>query len=380
MFHPLHVVTCELLRKMTGVNVWDGFGTVASYLFSLYSADVSVNRRNEDNRNEILAKPGTIPLSRRGPAVFGSTFEIPDHEQCPLFLKFDLHVVAERPKRSVLSKNRKSSKRRITARIDASRVLFFSVKDGDWHTSMGYNAGAAYVVRLVVCARMHECNMHPRRYETFLPGILSTVLGLTGIREARARRFSVPKEIERLHLILLSYLDSEGEAFKREWLKERQDGDGTAPPSRPLSVGKVIRAFNGGFAASPPCLEVARTLAEASVLAGAGMAWDEFCDNLLMKLPHSYAHQHLHDCMPDLQALAEAPTQRELGFSRANFSREWPLLEALTAWLCIGMADRTLRKQNDGPEKYQLAIQFEATMSLRSLSSAVHDGGVLETW
>ena len=110
----------------------------------------------------------------------------------------------------------------------------------------------------------------PFRYNAFLPAVLATALGLCGGQYERVNDTTLPVELAWMHALLLSFLDTEWHAYQ-DWL-------GHASSTKLLCVVDIVKAFGGGFVASPPCLRRARVLAEAFALFRAGHAggsWDE---------------------------------------------------------------------------------------------------------
>ena len=111
------------------------------------------------------------------------------------------------------------------------------------------------------------------RYEAFMPGLFTSSVGLFGGYGIAPSGVAPAEELEWLHRLLLTYLDSESHAFGTWWIRHHRDEYGFGRPVRPLkplTPSQAIKALNGGFTAAAPCLSVARLLAEASVLIHAG--------------------------------------------------------------------------------------------------------------
>jgi hypothetical protein len=133
-------------------------------------------------------------------------------------------------------------------------------------------------------------------------------------------------------------------------------------------------------------MEVARVLAEATVLVKAGHAgsgWDAFRD-VLMQQVGGGKPALLDSCRLDLQALYTAgppqlrtPPKTE---DRVALKSQWPMIEAVALWSCIGAAAATLGHDGDDEARTKLAAHLEATMSFIDLSKASREMAVLESW
>lgn len=264
--------------------------------------------------------------------------------------------------------------------------------------------------------------------------MLSTAVGLCGGGHDPHRNVTAAAELAWLHSLLQNYLDGEAEVFA-EWLRRSRELDGgglllapTPVPRKPLTPSQVVRGLGGGFAASPPCLAVARVLAEAHALAAAGhlgVGWDATREVLLEQvggpdhamlgeslrvpfLPRMSASaatkqrqgnarecvalpridgcctQRTEACRPDVQRMAAARPPQDpkppTVDARATLAQQWPMLEAVAVWACVGLALRRGLARDDHEARHKIIAQFEATMSFVDLRNASVDNTLLAVW